>query len=144
MPFQKVLIAVDSDAVAMHAAEVGVELARAVGGQVGLISVIDRSAADAAAPEMPRDELLAEAREHAAGVIAEWIPKLEPGPSAVTFSPEGLPAEEIVKAAQSWPADLIVIGSHGRGGLGRVFLGSVAEAVMHHAPCPVLVVRAKG
>jgi len=143
MPFQKILIAVDSDPVAMRAAEVGVELARAVNGQMALVSVIDRSTADAAAPETPRDELLAEAREHAAAVIAEWIPRLDAGPAVLTFSPEGHPAEEIVKAARTWAADVIVIGSHGRGGLGRVFLGSVAEAVMRHAPCPVLVVRAK-
>jgi nucleotide-binding universal stress UspA family protein len=141
MPFQKILIAVDSDPVAVHAAETGVELARVVGGQVALISVIDRTAVEAAAPEVPRDDLLAEAREHAAGVIAEWRPKLAPG--APTLTPEGHPAEEIVAAAKAWPADLIVIGSHGRGGLGRVLLGSVAEAVMRHAPCPVLVVRGK-
>jgi nucleotide-binding universal stress UspA family protein len=141
MPFQKILIAVDSDPVAVHAAETGVELARAVGGHVALISVIDRTAVESAAPEVPRDDLLAEAREHAANVIAEWRPKLAPG--AQTLTPEGHPAEEIVEAAEAWPADLIVIGSHGRGGLGRVLLGSVAEAVMRHAPCPVLVVRSK-
>jgi nucleotide-binding universal stress UspA family protein len=46
-----------------------------------------------------------------------------------------------VNAAKEWPADVIVIGSHGRAGVTRVLLGSVAEAVMRHAPCPVLVVR---
>ncbi len=141
MPFKKVLIAVDSDAVAVHAAEVGVELAKAVGGQVALISVIDRSAVEAAAPEFPREELLAEVREHAAQVLADLGPRL--APDGETFSPEGHPGEEIVGAAKTWGADLIVIGSHGRGGLGRVLLGSVAEAVMRHAPCPVLVVRGK-
>lgn len=49
-----------------------------------------------------------------------------------------------VNAAKEWPADLIVIGSHGRGGVKRALLGSVAEGVMRHAPCPVLVVRATG
>jgi universal stress protein A len=53
----------------------------------------------------------------------------------------GKPAAEIVNAAKEWPADVIVIGSHGRAGVTRVLLGSVAEAVMRHAPCPVLVVR---
>jgi len=47
-----------------------------------------------------------------------------------------------VKTAHEWPADLIVTGSHGRHGLGRVLLGSVAEAAIRHAPCSVLVVRA--
>jgi nucleotide-binding universal stress UspA family protein len=144
MPFDKVLVAVDSDPVAVRAAEVGVELARAVGSQLALISVADRTLADAAAPEMPRDELLADAREHAHQVIAELAPKLAPGTTTLTFTPEGEPAEQIVKAAESWKADLVVIGSHGRGALGRMLLGSVAEAVMRRAPCPVLVVRGKG
>jgi nucleotide-binding universal stress UspA family protein len=48
-----------------------------------------------------------------------------------------------VRAAKAWPADLIVIGSHGRAGIVRTLLGSVAEGVMRHASCPVLVVRAQ-
>lgn len=54
---------------------------------------------------------------------------------------QGDPATEILAAAESWRADLIVMGTHGRGGLGRLVLGSVAEAVMRHAPCPVLTVK---
>jgi universal stress protein A len=51
------------------------------------------------------------------------------------------PAVEIVQLAKSWPADLIVISTHGNTGLKHVLLGSVAEHVVRHAPCPVLVVR---
>lgn len=53
----------------------------------------------------------------------------------------GPPATEIVRLAREQGADLIVMGTHGRGGLARVLVGSVAEAVMRHAPCPVLTVR---
>lgn len=53
----------------------------------------------------------------------------------------GSPAREIIEAACSLPADLIVISTHGRTGLKHVFLGSVAEHVVQRAPCPVLVVR---
>ena len=49
----------------------------------------------------------------------------------------------ILQAASEWGADLIVIGSHGRDGLTRALLGSVAEGVMRQAPCPVLVVKAR-
>jgi len=56
---------------------------------------------------------------------------------------EGTPADRIVRAARSYHADVIVIGTHGRMGLARVFLGSVAERVVGTAPCPVLTVRGK-
>lgn len=48
----------------------------------------------------------------------------------------------IVDTAAEWPADLIVVGSHGRTGLQRLLLGSVAEFVARHAPCSVEIVRA--
>jgi nucleotide-binding universal stress UspA family protein len=54
---------------------------------------------------------------------------------------EGDPAESIVDAARSEGADVIVVGSHGRGALGRALIGSVSDQVVRHAPCPVLVVR---
>jgi universal stress protein A len=53
----------------------------------------------------------------------------------------GNPFEEIVNAAKETGVDLIVIGSHGYGGLGRLLLGSTAERVIQYAPCPVLVVK---
>jgi hypothetical protein len=55
----------------------------------------------------------------------------------------GLPAEQIVIAALEWDADLVVVGDHNRHVLSRFVLGSVADAVVRHAPCSVLVVRAK-
>jgi nucleotide-binding universal stress UspA family protein len=54
---------------------------------------------------------------------------------------EGAPAEEILRAADDLGADLIVMGSHGRTGLGRLLMGSVAEAVMRRADCPVLLAK---
>lgn len=54
---------------------------------------------------------------------------------------EGVPAEEILRAARRRRADLIVIGTHGRTGLGRIFMGSVAERVLQRATTPVLTVR---
>lgn len=57
---------------------------------------------------------------------------------------EGLPADEILRAARRARADLIVMGTHGRTGVSRVFLGSVAERVVRESRCPVLTVRAHG
>ena len=53
----------------------------------------------------------------------------------------GVPFEEIVRAAEKEGADMIVMGTHGRSGLNRLLLGSVAERVIRLAPCPVLTVR---
>jgi nucleotide-binding universal stress UspA family protein len=55
----------------------------------------------------------------------------------------GLPHEEIPRAARRRRVDLIVMGTHGRTGLGRLFLGSVAERVVALAPCPVMTVRGR-
>jgi nucleotide-binding universal stress UspA family protein len=54
---------------------------------------------------------------------------------------EGDPRYKIIDRAASWKADVIVLGSHGRKGLDRFLMGSVAESVVRHARCSVLVVR---
>jgi nucleotide-binding universal stress UspA family protein len=54
---------------------------------------------------------------------------------------EGVASHEIERIAREEPCDLIVMGTHGRGGVARALLGSVAVDVMRHAPCPVLVVK---
>ena len=51
------------------------------------------------------------------------------------------PGRALCQIADDEGADLLILGSHGRSGLSRAFLGSVAEKVVRHAPCPVLVVR---
>ena len=53
----------------------------------------------------------------------------------------GMPSERIVALATAVDADLIVLGTHGRHGIGRMLLGSVAEAVVRRAPCGVFVIR---
>ena len=56
---------------------------------------------------------------------------------------EGVPHERIARAAKGQRADLVVMGTHGRTGLARFFVGSVAERVVASAPCPVMTVRGK-
>lgn len=60
-----------------------------------------------------------------------------------TLAHAGPPADAIVAYAREHPVDLIVMGTHGRTGLGRVLLGSVAEHVVRHAPCAVLTIPAR-
>lgn len=54
---------------------------------------------------------------------------------------KGLPKIEIVEEAEKWGADLIVVGSHGYGFFERMLIGSVSDAIIHHAHCSVLVVK---
>lgn len=142
MAFRKILFAVDCEPVATHAAEVGVEIARTLGAEIALIHVVDTTI-DVGAEAWTNTELLGVAELQGRNLLADYRQKLALPGSALAIVAAGSPADEIVKAAREWPADLIVIGSHGRSGLQRALLGSVAEAVTRHAPCPVLVVREK-
>ena len=56
---------------------------------------------------------------------------------------EGMPADAIIRAARAKRAGMIVMGTHGRTGLTRLLMGSVAERVIGTAPCPVLTVQGK-
>ena len=55
--------------------------------------------------------------------------------------PLGEPVAEILQVAKEWPADILVVGTHGRRGISRALLGSVAEKLVRLAECPVLVVH---
>jgi nucleotide-binding universal stress UspA family protein len=77
--------------------------------------------------------------------LAARIERMKPSDPAMRFSVRlvrGDAATEIVRLAAEIKADLIVMGTHGRGGLARVLMGSVAEGVMRKASCPVLTVKA--
>lgn len=143
MSFRRVLIAVDSEPIAAHAADVGVELARSLGADVALVHAIDTSAGYGGDTGISPNELIDRAKQDGKRLLEGFRQRLSLQPSALEFVVAGMPADEIVKAAGEWPADLIVIGSHGRGGVQRALLGSVAEGVMRRASCPVLVIRAK-
>jgi nucleotide-binding universal stress UspA family protein len=139
--FQRVLIAVDDTLVSTRAARVGIELAISLRAEVGFVFVRDTDAEHAS--DVPSDDLMGEAKQEGKELLSEFQQHLPWNLLAAEFIRVGKPGDEIVKAAKEWPADIIVIGSHGRSGITRALVGSVAEAVMRHAPCPVLVIRGK-
>ena len=89
--------------------------------------------------QMTAVEIAHEMEQHAKTELDALIATLPiPATCAIRF---GRAADEIVHQAKEDEASLIVMGSHGRSGLSHLLVGSVAEAVVRHAPCPVLVVR---
>lgn len=144
MSFERILIAVDESAVAAHAADVGVRLASALSAKLAFVLVVDPSAVVAVGAGVPGEEIVVAAQRDAKARLAAFWQRLAPTTTPLQFVRTGKPSAEIVKAAAEWPADLVVVGSHGRNAVSRALLGGVAEAVTRHAPCPVLVVRPKG
>jgi len=83
-----------------------------------------------------------EIRRRGRDLVARAVNRLEQARfRASAHVVEGDPREEILAMAEAWPADDIVIGSHGRKGLDRLLLGSVSHGVVRQAPCSVLIVR---
>ena len=85
-----------------------------------------------------QDEWIKDAQGRLASILTEEERKTL---KAVTTTVLGHPVMEILRYAKENAIDLIVMGTHGRGPLGHVVLGSVAERVVRKAPCPVLTVR---
>ena len=94
------------------------------------------------APVVDPTPLVEAEREAAARYLEELVDRLRGQGIAVESSlPEGGAADAIGAQARALGADLIAMTTHGRGGLGRLVFGSVADAVLRQAPCPVLLVR---
>ncbi|MBI2162004.1 MAG: universal stress protein [Candidatus Rokubacteria bacterium] len=85
------------------------------------------------------ESLLAEGRR----VVGEACALLGPRAAVEERVVQGNPKEEIVRAAEEWPADLVVVGGRGLGGVRGFLLGSVSQTVARHVHCPVLVVKGR-
>ncbi|HEY7540833.1 MAG TPA: universal stress protein [Methylomirabilota bacterium] len=117
--------------------------------RVRLLSVVQRLRYPTTAPQSVHGQLVrmlkeleAERRAELDKVLERAAGQLDDKITRVTRStPTGDPAEEIVAAAQNFDTDLVVVGARGVGGVARVLLGSVSERVLHHARCPVLIVK---
>ena len=96
-------------------------------------------------PTYARDieESRARSYAHAEQLVRRVAGELKQAGFEISMStPDEDPRHAIVHAARDWPANLIVMGSHGRRGMDRFLMGSVAENVMRHAPCSVFIERA--
>jgi nucleotide-binding universal stress UspA family protein len=145
--FKHILLATDGSAIAERAAAFAVDLARFHGAKMTALYVLDPYPFVGIGASNPYgyQAYMSAAQECAAQAHARIEALCETGGSVVqvtTLTVEDAAAYRgIVDTARSEGADLVVVGSHGRTGLSRVVLGSVAARVVAEAPVPVLVVR---
>lgn len=115
--YTKVLIATDGSETAARAVRAGADMARASSAEIILLTVGDVSVAERAAQD-----------------ISEGL-------TVTPIGVEGDPADQILEVAEREGVDLIVVGNKGMTGAKRFLLGSVPNAISHHAPCHVLIVK---
>jgi len=122
---------------------VAIELAKAAGSEIVVLCVVDREAVVGTMPPSPAlDLLLKDHEDDARHVVEAAIEKARrAGVRARGESQSGAAVESILTFAEREKAEAIVMGTHGRSGLKRLLVGSVAEGVLREAPCPVVVVR---
>ncbi len=138
----KILLATDLSAASELATDWAFDLARKLRSTLLIVSVIDARQQQHSGPTpfAQRVDQIRSRREDAAQEVVARGHRL--GIPVEFLVWEGEPGPSIVEAALSEEADLVLVGSHGRGVLGRLLMGSVSAHVVAHAPCPVLVVRA--
>ncbi len=146
--YRNILVPVDGSPTSNAGLDEAIALAKAIGARLRLLHVVDQmplafssdgfGAMSVDVTGLLREagqELLAQAEAHVTAAALEVD-------SVLLESLDGRLFEHVSAQARDWPADLIVIGTHGRRGVGRMLLGSDAEQVVRHAPVPVLLYRA--
>lgn len=145
-PFRlkKILVPIDFSECSQKALRYALPFAGEFGAQILLVHVVEPVFVPEnlmmAAPELPElgATVVSEAQNKLSRVSKQTIPAEIKVDMVVRV---GRPYQEIIEAARAEDADLIVIATHGYTGLKHVFLGSTAERVVRHSPCPVLAVR---
>jgi nucleotide-binding universal stress UspA family protein len=139
-----VMLATDGSPTAEQALESAIDLARLLETDLTVVTVwnIPYGVGGFGAPVVVDGELAKLSEEQARRVNAEAAARAEEaGVETRSLVLRGFPVEEICLAAKSVEPLLLVVGSHGWGVVRRAVFGSVSTGVLHHAPCPVLVVR---
>jgi universal stress protein A len=139
---KKILVPVDFSGPSRKALAYAVSFARQFHAEIRLLHVVD------AAPLIMTDPMggistvgAFRSEPTPAKLLANLRDEISRRTTVKTSVRTGLPHEEIVRTARENKIDLIIIGRHGRKGLARLLIGSTAEHVLRHAPCPALVVH---
>jgi nucleotide-binding universal stress UspA family protein len=139
---ETILLATDGSRASEPASEQAIDLATQVQARLLVVSVF---AASSRPSEASTDGAVADSRDSRDSLTTKAqtiVQRAKAAGADATFLVwEGDAGEAIVAAANSEGVDLIVVGSHGRSGVSRFFIGSVSDYVVRHAHCPVMVVR---
>ena len=140
MNVKTILVPLDGSFLGELALAPAVDLARDKAAKLVLLRAAEAHTT-VADPTEAQVAVVREAEEYLAAVRTRVLDAVAEIETTVWYGP---PAEAIVEAARYRGADLIVMSSHGRSGLGRLVLGSVAESVLRATPTPILLIRAGG
>ena len=142
--YQRILVPVDGSATALQALATAIEFASSAGGRLLAVHAVEELAFVAGMDYS--GQLITVAREAGEKSLQDAAQRArDAGVEVETRLLEHTAnrlGDSIAQCAQEWKADLIVVGTHGRRGIGRILLGSGAEQIIRLAPVPVLVIRA--
>jgi nucleotide-binding universal stress UspA family protein len=140
---KRILVPTDFSESARHALLYGTSFAREYEGELVLLHVVENLTVGYASDLFPVP--MAEVFDEISGYAKAELAKLgaevkEKGIAVRELVVQGKPSAEIVRVAREETADMIVLGTHGKGMLDKALFGSTAERVIRRAPCPVLTV----
>jgi nucleotide-binding universal stress UspA family protein len=138
-----ILVPSDFSECSDEAVRYGLELARRFDASIHLLHVVQDPVTQPWAAEgfsVPLFEVVDQWQKQAEERLRALVPESERG-RATVVSVVATPYAEILDYASAHQVDLIVMGTHGRGGVSHMLLGSIAERIVRRAPCPVLTVR---
>ena len=144
--FKSIVVGTDGSDTANQAVREAVDLARAVGAKLELVSAYEPVPAQRLAEERrqaPEDMQWAISPREDVDSTLDSAAELakQAGVTVDVYPRQGDPADAILDVAEERGADLIVVGNKGMTGAKRFLLGSVPNKVSHHAPCSVLIIR---
>jgi nucleotide-binding universal stress UspA family protein len=143
--YQRILVPIDGSPTSIQGLDEAVKLAKLTGGSLRLVHVANELTF-ATGFEIYTGDVIGMLKEAGEQILSEAKARVQAsGIDAATFLFENFGSrvcDVVVDEAKRWNADLIVIGSHGRRGIGRLVIGSDAEQIVRMAPVPVLLVRA--
>jgi len=141
LKLRSILVPTDFTDCSHKALAYALSFARQFGAGILLLHVVESMPAVGQDALLQSSMLTVALHEESEKRLGRWQLEAMSDAPIVTMTCDGLPWQRIVEVAREHNIDLIVAGTGGRRGLARVLLGSTAERIVRHAPCPVLVVR---